>query len=130
MPDPYVQRASWPSDLERPVAAQALRAAETVAEAVGAATWAVGLAGNPADLGDTIGRQIADADLIVLNKTDLVPDVAPIERWLGEQAPRVRVVRAQRAQVPLEILLGIAVPGTRAGPGYWTASASARAHCG
>jgi G3E family GTPase len=59
-------------------------------------------------MGDTIERQLAQADLIVLNKLDLVapPERAHLVAWLMERAARARVIEATRAQVPLEILLG------------------------
>lgn len=61
-------------------------------------------------LSDTVTRQLADADFVVLNKTDLVParEVTALEQWLREQAPRARLICAQRAQVPLKVLLGVA----------------------
>ena len=61
-------------------------------------------------LGDTILRQIRAADLLVVNKTDLVPDAerAAVGAWLGEVAPGVRQVETQRADLPLDVLLGVA----------------------
>ena len=53
-------------------------------------------------------RQLANADLIVLNKADLVSaaDLAALRRrWTY---PRARVVEASYGDVPLELLLGIA----------------------
>lgn len=52
-------------------------------------------------------RQIGFADLVVLNKTDLVgPEhVAVIREWIALHMNRVRIVEASRADVPLEILL-------------------------
>ena len=66
-------------------------------------------------LGDTIARQLAAADLVVLNKTDLVaPDaLGSLCAWLGAQAPRARLVCAQRAQVPPEVLLDAPRTGDR-----------------
>ncbi|MBI3376449.1 MAG: GTP-binding protein [Betaproteobacteria bacterium] len=62
-------------------------------------------------MGDTIEGQLAQADLIVLNKLDLV---TPRERvdlvtWLAGRAPKARVIEAARAQVPLQVLLGSGV---------------------
>lgn len=75
-------------------------------------------------IGDTITRQLADADLIVLNKTDLAQlhELTALEPWIREQAPRARLVRAQRAQVPLEVLLGAAIPGPKDASGAWMQS--------
>ena len=82
--------------------------------------------GRAADryLGDTITRQLADADLIVLNKTDLVkPDeLAALDPWLREHARGARVVVAERAQVSLQVLLGGGLPAPRRTPGSWIAS--------
>jgi G3E family GTPase len=60
-------------------------------------------------MGDTIFRQFADAELIVLNKIDLVAadEVEAVVRWLAEIAPRGRVVRARHAAVAPEVLFGI-----------------------
>jgi len=53
-------------------------------------------------------RQIGFADLVVLNKVDLVgPEhVEVIREWIGLQLNRVRIVEAVRGDVSLEILLG------------------------
>ena len=66
-------------------------------------------------LGDTIARQLAAADLVVLNKTDLVAPgaLAALRAWLGAQAPRARLVCAQRARVPPEVLLDAIRTGGR-----------------
>ena len=52
-------------------------------------------------------RQIAFADLVVLNKTDLVgPEhIEVIREWVDAQIHRVRIVEATQCDVPLEILL-------------------------
>ena len=59
-------------------------------------------------MGDTVRGQLAGADIIVLNKVDLVsPErAAAISRWLAEIAPGARVVPAARAEIPAEIILG------------------------
>ncbi|MDF1734650.1 MAG: GTP-binding protein [Minwuia sp.] len=59
-------------------------------------------------LGDTVRQQFAQADIIVLNRTDLVP---PSEReavrdWLISEYPAARQVSTERGQLPPEILLG------------------------
>jgi G3E family GTPase len=60
-------------------------------------------------MGDTILRQLADADLIVLNKIDLVAagTTASLTSWLGTEAPRARVLAVQNAQIPIELALGL-----------------------
>lgn len=63
-------------------------------------------------IGDTIERQLRDAGLILLTKSDLV---SPAERaetraWLQRFAPAVDV---ERGDIPLELLLGPGVGKTR-----------------
>ena len=54
-------------------------------------------------------RQMAFADMIVLNKVDLVEQeqVQKIHDWLGSRFTRYRLVEAINADVPLEILLSV-----------------------
>ena len=65
-------------------------------------------------LGDTIGRQLAAADLLVLNKRDLIDDVqaAALRAWLPGHAP---VIEARHADVPLEALFGLPGRGRPSG---------------
>jgi G3E family GTPase len=53
--------------------------------------------------------QIGCADLLVLNKVDLVSreEVAKIKNWLDEHFHRYRLLEATHCEVPLEILLGV-----------------------
>lgn len=57
-------------------------------------------------LGSTVRRQLAEADLILLNKCDLAGDAAAVEAWLGETTPGARVVRTVRSGAPIDIVLG------------------------
>jgi G3E family GTPase len=59
-------------------------------------------------MGDTVRGQLAGADIVVLNKVDLVsPErVAAISRRLAEIAPGARIVPAAKADIPAEIILG------------------------
>ncbi len=59
-------------------------------------------------VGDTIVRQLAQADLIVINKIDLVsPDeLGSLRAWLDELTPAARVIETVRSDVPFEVLLG------------------------
>lgn len=85
-------------------------------------------------VGDTVRQQLRDADLLVLNKTDLVEgtEAAALRDWLATQgAPGTRVLEAQRAGVMPEVVLGIAaVTAARAGgvegpsSGSWAGSRS------
>lgn len=63
-------------------------------------------------VGGSVLRQLRGADLIVLNKVDLVSDDgrAAVEAWLHEQAPGARLVTGLRGQVPLDMLIGLHVP--------------------
>ena len=53
--------------------------------------------------------QVATADMVVLNKTDLVGEeqIERIEAWLDERLHRYRLVEAERCDVPLDVLLGV-----------------------
>ncbi len=57
--------------------------------------------------------QLALADLIVLNKMDLITSDAAVqlEGCLRSYVPHARLVRAQHAEVPLAVLLGIGSQG-------------------
>ncbi len=54
-------------------------------------------------------RQIGFADLIVLNKVDLVgPEhVEVVKEWIDHHLHRIRIIEATRCDVPLEILLAV-----------------------
>jgi G3E family GTPase len=60
-------------------------------------------------VGDTVLRQLCDADLIVLNKSDLVDagTAAGLRDWLASQVPRARVLEAAHARLPIEVVLGL-----------------------
>jgi G3E family GTPase len=54
-------------------------------------------------------RQIGFADLVVLNKTDLVgPEhLEVIREWIGLHKQPVRIIETTYSEIPLEILLGV-----------------------
>jgi G3E family GTPase len=54
-------------------------------------------------------RQISFADLVLLNKTDLVTPqhVEVVRDWIDAHIKRIRVVEAIHGDAPLEILLGV-----------------------
>lgn len=54
-------------------------------------------------------RQIGFADLVVLNKVDLVSPqhTEVIREWVDHHINRIRIIEAQRCDVPLEILLSV-----------------------
>ena len=58
-------------------------------------------------IGDTIHRQLNDADIVIMNKADLVPDAQcdlTID-WLKGQALGAQIITASHGVVPPEILL-------------------------
>ncbi len=57
----------------------------------------------------TVLRQLRGADLIVLNKIDLVTNAAAddVTDWLNGVAPGIPVVRSDHCDVPKEVLFGI-----------------------
>ena len=61
--------------------------------------------------GDTVQRQLAQADLIIVNKTDLVSTeaLAKLRPWIAEHAPAAPIFETSYANVPLAVLLGNAV---------------------
>ena len=58
---------------------------------------------------DTIARQMASADLLVLNKTDLVPEdgLPELKAELGRRYGRMPMVEAVRGRVAIEALMGL-----------------------
>ena len=58
-------------------------------------------------VGDTIDRQIADADLILLNKCDLVniEEMMKVKKWLMVKNSKAKVFPTKNAEVPVEIAL-------------------------
>lgn len=61
-------------------------------------------------VGDTVLRQLAQADLLIVNKTDLVTpsDLSELRSWLSRQAPGTPVIEARHSAVPLDVLFGYA----------------------
>jgi G3E family GTPase len=69
-------------------------------------------------VGDTVIRQLKGADLLVLNKVDLVPpeQLAGVRAWLADLVPAARIIETVNGQVPISILLGnltVASPAVR-----------------
>lgn len=54
-------------------------------------------------------RQVAFADMLILNKVDLVApeEIERIKLWLDDRFERYRLVQTSRGNVPLEILLSV-----------------------
>jgi G3E family GTPase len=65
---------------------------------------------NDRHVGDIVLQQLAEADLLVLNKTDLVdgPALAATRHWIAGIAPRARIIESVEARVPAELILGLA----------------------
>jgi G3E family GTPase len=59
-------------------------------------------------MGDTVLAQLAHADIILLNKVDLVsPErLGAASSWISETSPRARVVPSRNADIPLEVIVG------------------------
>ena len=64
---------------------------------------------SDARLLDTVERQIDSADMVILNKADLVSDavLARSRDWIVRRRPNLPIARAQQANVPFELLFGI-----------------------
>lgn len=58
-------------------------------------------------MGDTIERQLADANIVLLNKCDLVDQkqLDELEIWLGTKASNATVVRVRYAKLPNSVVL-------------------------
>lgn len=65
-------------------------------------------------VGDTIRRQLAAADLVVLNKMDLARDATGLRDWLAAQSS-APVVEATQADVPIAALFGLEQVGLLGG---------------
>ena len=54
-------------------------------------------------------RQVGFADMVILNKTDLVSrdHVEVAREWIDQHMRRVRIIEATRCDVPLEVLLAV-----------------------
>ena len=65
-------------------------------------------------VGDTVLRQLAQADLILLNKIDVAPDLPGVRSWLASHnAPEVPAFEAVRRDVPLRSSSAAAPPTQR-----------------
>jgi G3E family GTPase len=72
-------------------------------------------------MGDTVLRQLADANIIVLNKTDLVSEahLSETKQWLGMQNGGARVIESTHSIVPLSVILdSFLVQKTSAAPHF------------
>ena len=65
-------------------------------------------------VGDTVLRQIRAADLLVLNKLDLVENLVETRSWLAAQSSAPRL-EARYADIPIDLLFGLEHRGARGG---------------
>lgn len=81
-------------------------------------------------MSDTIERQLADADLVIVNKTDLLPvdRLATMHDWLATKTGDARLIDAVRGAVPFEIVIGSCTTDAHADDDTngWRDDASAR----
>ena len=83
-------------------------------------------------VGELVRQQLAEADLLLLNKLDLVTpgQAAEVAQWLGTQVPGVRVAPAEQGRVEPGVVLGVGLERELAvdsGSGSDPRSGSARA---
>lgn len=66
-------------------------------------------------VGETVRQQLADADLLVVNKTDLVSaqELTSLQTWLGNNAPAARQLACAHATLPLDVVLGSGLAAQR-----------------
>lgn len=67
---------------------------------------------NNVYVGDTVLRQLEQADLLIVNKCDLVSDAQrqEVRYWLSERAPGTPILETRHSEAPHEILFGHAQP--------------------
>lgn len=70
-------------------------------------------------VGDTVARQLGSADLVLLNKRDLVDEAAlgAARETIASRAPDARVVELERARLPAEVLLAAPRAAKEGSPG-------------
>jgi cobalamin biosynthesis protein CobW len=121
LPKPLVQAFAWPEIRTRTTVDGVLTVLDAAAVAAGRfaddqAAVARQRAADPAlahdnPLEEVFGDQLACADLVILNKTDLLgaDDLAALRgELIGKLRPGVRVVMARNGAVPPEVALGVA----------------------
>ena len=71
-------------------------------------------------LADTISRQLEDADVVAVNKCDLVDEgaLADVKAWIAQNSPLAKIITVERAAVPLAVLLGARSDEALAKPGH------------
>ncbi|MCP3969719.1 MAG: GTP-binding protein [Rhodobacteraceae bacterium] len=71
-------------------------------------------------LGDTILRQLHDADMVIMTKTDLLDRqaVLQVRDWLGATAGDAEIFEAPHGRLPGDVLLGPGASGCGHGPAH------------
>ncbi|MES3629750.1 MAG: GTP-binding protein, partial [Longimonas sp.] len=64
------------------------------------------------DVQELVASQIKSANIVLLNKVDLVEDdkIADLRAWIKEWTPAARILETEHADVPIPVLLDGAVP--------------------
>ncbi|MEQ1545894.1 GTP-binding protein [Methyloglobulus sp.] len=59
-------------------------------------------------VGRQVIQQLKSADLLLLNKVDLVPDekLTQVREWLQDLIPNIRILKVSRGQIPMDMLFG------------------------
>jgi G3E family GTPase len=57
-------------------------------------------------LRELVRRQIAGADFLLLNKSDLAADLPAVTAWLRGLAPQTAILPTRHAEAPVELILG------------------------
>lgn len=57
-------------------------------------------------LSDTIDRQLAQADILLVTKPDLARDLDGVTAWLRGKTPHARIIPAEKGAVPISAILG------------------------
>jgi G3E family GTPase len=62
-----------------------------------------------AHVGDLVTRQIGAADVVLLNKTDLVSDGkrSEVRDWIRTHVPEARIAESEYGRVPTAVVLGV-----------------------
>ena len=64
------------------------------------------------DVQELVASQIKSANIVLLNKVDLVDDarIAELRAWIKEWTPGARILETEHAEVPIPLLLDLAIP--------------------
>jgi G3E family GTPase len=109
-PDHILVEASGVADPARIAKLAASPALEPRGTVVLADSETIGTRVNDKFVGRLIRDQLASADLIVLNKVDLLdgPRIGRVQDWIGQIAPGIRYFETSHGRVPPDILFNLA----------------------